>query len=238
MSKSKSELQALAKRNGWTISKDITLSDVNRWSSDQMDYNCQFGNLSLVESLLNPPPPPPPPTEKEIRSAKASAMQAEFETWCKNGKVLPGMLSFETFQKERQDAAETKRIEGEVEKWLKAHEQDYIHSDSNRDALNEYLSDHSLSVTFVNLETAFDALVKSGDLVVDNYPKSGFWRNGEWHLMEGQPRAHYAGQVDPSKAASGEKQITKRVSQQSASEFLRNLTESPSFHKKMDESLL
>src|ERR1700730_9247748 len=106
MSRSKSELQALAKRNGWTISKNIKLSDVNSWTSDQMEYNCEFGNLELVESLLNPPPAPPPPTEKEIRSATAdkiaTELTAEYTVWLTENKVTsPNQLSWDQFMAER-----------------------------------------------------------------------------------------------------------------------------------------
>jgi hypothetical protein len=236
MSKSRAELAALGAARHWTV-RPLSQELINRMLSDEYDWNCQF-NLEAVEAALNPPPPPAPPSEAEVHAQKVAELSEEFIAWAKLQKRPPDLFAFEDWAKQGEDAAEVKRIEGEVEKWLNAHEQDYIHSDSNRDALNKYLSDHSLSVTFANLETAFDALVKSGDLVVDNSPKAGFWRNGEWHPMKGQPKSHFAGQVDPSKAASGEKQITKRVSQQSASEFLRNLTESPSFHKKMDDSLL
>jgi hypothetical protein len=216
--------------------RPLTLAEVDAMDSQTFDWHTRH-NLANVDKALNPPPPPAPPSESEVRAVRV----AEYEAYVKKQGGEFNLLTFEAWQNEKSDAATLKEIEDHVQRWLDKHAEDYVVSDSNKNALNEYLSKRDLPVTFENLEKAFTALVASGDLVVnppDTSPKSGFWRNGEWYPMEGQPRSHYAGQLDPSKVASGERQITKRVSQQSASEFLRNLNESPSFHKKIDDSLL
>jgi hypothetical protein len=219
--------------------RPLTLAEVDAMDSKTFDWHTRH-NLANVDKALNPPPPPAPPSESEVRAARVAALVAEYEAYVKKHGGGFNLLTFEGWQKEKSDAATLKEVEDHVQRWLDKHAEDYVVSDSNKDALNGYLSKHDLPVTFENLEKAFTALVASGDLAVnppDNSPRSGFWRNGEWNPMAGQPRSHFLGQLDPSKVASGEKQVTKRVSQQSASEFLSNLS-SRSFHKKMDESLL
>jgi hypothetical protein len=210
-------------------------------TSAELAWHEKHNAANLAKAFEPAPPPPAPPSEAEVRAAKVASLVAEYEAYVKKHGGEFNLLTFEAWQQEKSDAATLKEVEDHVQRWLDKHAEDYVVSEPNRDALNGYLSKHDLPVTFENLEKAFTALVALGDLAVNppnNSPKSGFWRNGEWHPMDGQPKSHYAGQLDPSKVASGERQITKRVSQQSASEFLRNLNESPSFHKKMDDSLL
>jgi hypothetical protein len=112
-----------------------------------------------------------------------------------------------------------------------------------------WLQENDLSLTYANLDKAFAALVASGGvkalLPVADRPetRTGQWKNGIFTPFETngalgtvKTASFGLGQSDPSKVASGDKQVTKRASQMSAEEFQRNLNESPSFRKRMNET--
>jgi hypothetical protein len=236
----KAELTVLGTKYGWHV-RPLTAQEVEgSMTSNELAWHEVFNSANL-DAALNPPPPKAPPTEAEVRSEKAKAMAAEYESWCQAHGTQSNALSFEEWQEGKDLESQVQVVKGEVQFWLDKHSTDYIHSDSNRDALNKYITERlDGKITFANLETAFLGLVASGEISVnppDNSRKPGYWQNAEWHPVEGQAKPFHYGMTDPSKAASGEKAVSKRVVNQSADEFLRNLIESPSFHKKMDESL-
>jgi hypothetical protein len=114
----------------------------------------------------------------------------------------------------------------------------------------DYLSEHDLAVNVGNLDKAFVAVRSSLSLDETKLPydidqpdtRVGFYRNGQFTEYDPGKSQNTVkaplglGQLDPSKVASGEKQVTKRASQMSAEEYQRNLNESPSFRKRMNES--
>jgi hypothetical protein len=170
------------------------------------------------------------------RQAVTDVVAAEYQTYLKEHGGQANSFTWAAFIKETKDAAQLKEIEAEVEKWL-ASRPEFIPSESNRTAILNRLQELSLPVTYSNLDQVFTTLVASGDVTVkppDSDWQSGAWRNGVW-VPDGTGAVQRRN-VDPSRAASEEKKVTKRVSQMSAREFLSNLNESPSFKQKVDES--
>jgi hypothetical protein len=215
--------------------RPLTLPEIDAMDSATYRWH-EFNNFENLHKALNPPPPP---SAKELRAAEAAEVTKEFQAWCaKNNRKVPDVLDpahdfiFASFFEERDRPNKIKAIEEDVTRWMKSHPE-YIPSESSRIAISEYLDEHKLAINFANLEVAFQALVKSGDIAVqppDTSPKQQQFRNGELIHVTPTDRRN----TDPSRAASTEKTVTKRVSQQSASEFLQNLIDSPSFKKRID----
>jgi hypothetical protein len=169
------------------------------------------------------------------RQAVTDVVAAEYQTYLKEHGGQANSFTWAAFIKETKDAAQLKEIEAEVEKWL-ASRPEFIPSESNRTAILNRLQELSLPVTYSNLDQVFTTLVASGDVTVkppDSDWQSGAWRNGVW-VPDGTGAVQRRN-VDPSRAASEEKKVTKRVSQMSAREFLSNLNESPSFRERVDQ---
>jgi hypothetical protein len=169
------------------------------------------------------------------RQAVTDVVAAEYQTYLKEHGGQANSFTWAAFIKETKDAAQLKEIEAEVEKWL-ASRPEFIPSESNRTAILNRLQELSLPVTYSNLDQVFTTLVASGDVTVkppDSDWQSGAWRNGRW-IPDGTGAVQRRN-VDPSRAASEEKKVTKRVSQMSAREFLSNLNESPSFRERVDQ---
>jgi hypothetical protein len=224
--------------------------------SKDYDY-CWTHYRSAVELALNlrlPPVPAPPFPRSDLKKlALGETMAAEYVEYAKKeGHVLAdGTIPefvYDEFIKSKQEAQQLKDAEAECQRWVNDHET-YDASESNRVALWNWLQEKELPLTYKNLDQAFAALVRSGDikalLPVADRPETrpGQWKNGiftpfETDGAQGTVKTAFfgLGQLDPSKVASGDKQVTKRASQMSAEEYQRNLNESPSFRKKMNES--
>lgn len=209
-----------------------------------------------VRLALNPPPVPVPapplfPRSDITKIAVAEEMASEYLTFAKSHVLGDGTIPdfvWDEFLKSKNEAAQLKDAEAECERWVNDHET-YDASESNRVALWNWLQEKEMPLTYANLDRAFAALVQSGDikalLPVADRPETrpGQWKNGiftpfETDGAQGTVKTAFfgLGQLDPSKVASGDKQVTKRASQMSAEEYQRNLNESPSFRKKMNES--
>jgi hypothetical protein len=169
------------------------------------------------------------------RQAVTDVVAAEYQTYLKEHGGQANSFTWAAFIKETKDAAQLKEIEAEVEKWLAGHPE-FIPSESNRTAIWDRLRELNLPVTYSNLDQVFAALAASGEVTVkppDSDWQSGAWRNSRW--IPDDTGAVQRRNVDPSRAASEEKKVTKRVSQMSAREFLSNLNESPSFRETVDQ---
>lgn len=228
----KHELEALARNFGWKV-RPLTQQEVEgSMTSDELAWHEVFNRANL-DAALATPPASTLPTANEVFVAQEKELLAdkEYLDWAKDNGVLVSRVGHQHFKDMK---AEIEAGKAAVETFLDQHDE-YIHSDSSQKAIRDYLAQYKLSVTLENLEIAFEALTHAGVIAVDNSPRAVRWKNGQPQRMEGKPH-HPALFADPSKAASGEKQVSKRVSQQSADEFLRNLIESPTFHKKMDDS--
>ena len=208
-----------------------------------------------VERALNPPLPPVPapplfPRSDIKKIAVADEMASEYLVFAKSHVLGDGTIPefvWDEFLKSKNEAAQLKDAEAEVEKWLASHPE-FIISESNRKTVWDYLSENDLKVSGENLEKAFTAVRSSlaldetklsydlnePDTRVGSYTNGVFRPYDPGHSQNTVKAPLGLGQLDPSKVASGEKQVTKAVRQQSASEFLANLNASPSFRKKMD----
>lgn len=205
-----------------------------------------------VELALSPPTPPVPspplfPRAELQRHAVTDVLAAEYQSYLKEHGGQANSFTWDAFMNEKKSAAQLKNAEAEVEKWLAAHPE-FITSESNRKTVWDYLSEHDLAVNVGNLDKAFVAVRSSLSLDETKLPydidqpdtRVGFYRNGQFTEYDPGKSQNTVkaplglGQLDPSKVASGEKQVTKSVRQQSAAEFLANLNSSPSFRKKMD----
>jgi hypothetical protein len=177
-------------------------------------------------------------------------MASEYLVFAKSHVLGDGTIPefvWDEFLKSKNEAAQLKDAEAEVEKWLASHPE-FIISESNRKTVWDYLSENDLKVSGENLEKAFTAVRSSlaldetklsydlnePDTRVGSYTNGVFRPYDPGHSQNTVKAPLGLGQLDPSKVASGEKQVTKAVRQQSASEFLANLNASPSFRKKMD----
>jgi hypothetical protein len=235
----------------------FTKAQLDAMHSKDYDY-CWKHYKSEVERALYPPllsvPPPPLFPRSDIRKvAVAEEMAAEYLAFAKkNGYILgDGMISdfaYDEFLKFKQEAQQLKDAEAECQRWADEHET-YDASESNRTAMWKWLQENDRPLAYANLDKAFAALVASGEIkallpVADRpEPRAGTWRNSVFIPFDPENSQGMIkgvtgglGQLDPSKVASGDKQVTKRASQMSAEEYQRNLNESPSFRKKMNES--
>jgi len=239
------------------LTPPFTRQQIDAMHAKDYDFVCKK-YPEAVKLALAPPPPPPVPTppffpRSEIKKiAVAEEMAAEYLSFAKkNGHILgdgtiPEFVWGE-FLKSKNEAAQLKGAEAEAEKWLAAHPE-FITSESNRKTVWDYLSEHDLAVNVGNLDKAFVAVRSSLSLDETKLPydidqpdtRVGFYRNGQFTEYDPGKSQNTVkaplglGQLDPSKVASGEKQVTKSVRLQSAAEFLANLSSSPSFRKKMD----
>jgi hypothetical protein len=194
-----------------------------------------------VQLALSPPTRPGPtpplfPRSELQRHAVTDVLAAEYQSYLKEHGGQANSFTWDAFMNEKKSAAQLKNAEAECQRWADEHET-YEVSESNRTAMWNWLQDNDLVLTYANLDKAFAALVASGDVTVkppDSDWQSGAWRNGVW-VPDGTGAAQRRN-VDPSRAASEEKKVTKRVSQMSAHEFLSNLNESPSFKHKVDST--
>jgi hypothetical protein len=234
----------------------FTETELLRMHSKDFDYCCKHFKTE-VERTLNPPPAPVPPRplfpQSDLKKlALGETIAAEYlEFVHKKGYLRNGAIAdfaYDEFLKSKQDEQQLKDVEAEVERWVKEHET-YDASESNRVALWNWLQEKELPLTYANLDKAFAALVASGEIkallpVADRVEmRPGQWKNGIFTPFETdgaqgtvKTASFGLGQLDPSKVASGDKQVTKRASQMSAEEYQRNLNDSPSFRKRMNES--
>jgi hypothetical protein len=143
-------------------------------------------------------------------------------------------MGFRLFYGQREERIAEQIEKSDVDRWVADHPE-YIVAESNRKLMDAWLKQNRLAPVYGNLDRAYAAL--KDQLALDKSkidPPASLW-HGELVPQETATRFP-VGQSDPSKAASGEKQVTKRVSQQGSDEYIRNLRESPSFRKRMDES--
>jgi hypothetical protein len=228
---------------------------INDMHARDYDFVCKKWP-EAVRLALNPPPAPIPtpplfPRSDTTKLALAETIAAEYVEYAKKKgyvRTIPEFV-YDEFLKSKQEAQQLKDAEAECQRWADEHET-YEVSESNRTAMWNWLQDNDLPLKYANLDKAFAALVLSGDikalLPVADRPetRAGTWRNTTFipfdtENSQGMIKTGAAGgvgQLDPSKVASGDKQVTKRASQMSAEEYQRNLNESPSFRKKMNES--
>jgi len=214
-----------------------------------VDYDFVYKHYRKeLELALNPPPPPPPPPDFGARiSAISDVVADEYKKYLKIHGGENNSFTWDAFMKEKNHAAQLKVTEAVVERWLEDHPE-FVISEGNRKTMWDYLSEHDLSVSGEDLDKAFTAVRSS--LVLDetklpydlNEPDTrvGSYKNGVFRPYDPGNSQNTIkaplglGQLDPSKVAAGEKQVTKSVRQQSAAEFLANINSSPSFRKKMD----
>lgn len=142
------------------------------------------------------------------------------------------------------------KIKQDRQRWLSKHPR-FQDTEKNWKLMNYWLDISNLPALYDNLDEAFDALLPTGNIALHPPPvpppdpnkpemRAGWWSNGRFTPFDttaggsGVAKDYPTGQIDPSKAASEEKQVSKSVRQQTSAEYLRNLNESPSFRKKMD----
>ena len=232
----------------------FTRQQIDQMHAKDFDFVCKKWP-EAVRLALNPAPTPVPapplfPRSDIKKIAVAEEMASEYLAFAKSHILGDGTIPefvWDAFLKSKNEAARLKDAEAEVEKWLAAHPE-FITSESNRKTVWDYLSEHGLAVNVGNLDKAFVAVRSSLSLDETKLPydidqpdtRVGFYRNGEFTEYDPGKSQNTVkaplglGQLDPSKVASGEKQVTKSVRLQSAAEFLANLSSSPSFRKKMD----
>jgi hypothetical protein len=237
------------------IKPPFTRKQLEAMNSRDYDFAWKRYRNQVEAALAAPLPPPTPPPPLFPRSdikkiAIAEEMAGEYLAFAKGHVLGDGTIPefvWDAFLKSKNEAAQLKNAEAECQWWVNDHET-YDASESNRVALWNWLQEKELPLTYKNLDQAFAALVQSGDIkallpVADRpEPRAGTWRNSvfipfDTENSQGMIKTGVTGglgQLDPSKVAAGEKQVTKSVRQQSASEFLSNLNSSPSFRKKMD----
>lgn len=229
----------------------FTRQQINDMHARDYDFVCKKWPEAVRLALSPPtrPGPTPPlfPRSELQRHAVTDVLAAEYQSYLKEHGGQANSFTWDAFMNEKKSAAQLKNAEAEVEKWLAAHPE-FITSESNRKTVWDYLSEHDLAVNVGNLDKAFVAVRSSLSLDETKLPydidqpdtRVGFYRNGQFteydpgHSQNTVKAPLGLGQLDPSKVASGEKQVTKSVRQQSAAEFLANLNSSPSFRKKMD----
>ena len=234
----------------------FTRQQINDMHARDYDFVCKKWP-EAVQRALNPPPvpiPAPPlfPRSDMKKIALAEAVAAEYVEYAKKeGYIRNGVIAdfaYDEFLKSKQEAQQLKNAEAECQRWADEHET-YEVSESNRTAMWKWLQENDQSLTYANLDKAFAALVASGEIkallpAADRVEmRPGQWKNGiftpfETDGAQGTVKTAFfgLGLLDPSKVASGDKPVTKRASQMSAEEYQRNLNESPSFRKKMNES--
>jgi hypothetical protein len=233
----------------------FTRQQINDMHARDYDFVCKKWP-EAVRLALNPPPasiPAPPlfPRSDMKKIALAETVAAEYVEYAKKeGYIRNGVIAdfaYDEFLKSKQEAQQLKNAEAECQRWADEHET-YEVSESNRTAMWKWLQENDQSLTYANLDKAFATLVQSGDIkallpVADRpEPRAGTWRNSvfipfDTENSQGMIKTGVTGglgQLDPSKVAAGEKQVTKSVRQQSAAEFLANINSSPTFRKKMD----
>jgi len=227
---------------------------INDMHARDYDFVCKKWP-EAVRLALNPPPAPIPtpplfPRSDTTKLALAETIAAEYVEYAKKKgyvRTIPEFV-YDEFLKSKQGAQQLKDAETECQRWADEHET-YDASESNRTAIWKWLQENDRPLTYANLDKAFAALVASGEikalLPVADRPETrpGQWKNGIFTPFETdgaqgtvKTASFGLGQLDPSKVASGDKQVTKRASQMSAEEYQRNLNESPSFRKRMNES--
>ena len=239
------------------LTPPFTRQQIDAMHAKDYDFACKKWP-EAVRLALNPPPAPVPtpplfPRSEIKKIAVAEEMAAEYLAFAKKNDHILGdgtipEFVYDLFLKSKNEAEQLKDAEAECERWVSEHET-YDASESNRVALWNWLQEKELPLTYANLDKAFAALIQSGDikalLPVADRPetRAGTWRNARFIPFDPENSQGMIkgvtgglGQLDPSKVASGDKQVTKRASQMSAEEFQRNLNESPSFRKKMNES--
>jgi hypothetical protein len=238
------------------IKPPFTRKQLEAMNSRDYDFAWKRYRNQVEAALAAPLPPPTPPPPLFPRSdikkiAIAEEMASEYLAFAKSHVLGDGTIPdfvYDLFLKSKNEAAQLKDAEAEVERWVNEHET-YDASESNRVALWNWLQEQKIPLSYANLDTAFAALVASGDikalLSAADTPETrpGRFRNGIFEPFDpGNSQGMIKGvtgglgQLDPSKVASGDKQVTKRASQMSAEEYQRNLNESPSFRKRMNES--
>jgi hypothetical protein len=216
----------------------LTRAQVDVMDSRTYSWHESFNDANL-DAVLHPKPTvhaPPPliPRAEILKQAVADALGEEYKKYLKERGGEVNSFTFDAFVKSKREAAQLKDLEQQVEEWLTLHEE-FIQTQSNRQILWGYLNSHRLTPTVTNLELAYRKTANKLELKPpDSDWQSGAWRNGRW-IPDGTGAVQRRN-VDPSRAASEEKTITKRISQMGAREFLFNLNESPSFRQKVDES--
>jgi hypothetical protein len=216
----------------------LTSTQVDEMDSRTYSWHESFNDANL-DAVLHPKPsvlPPPPliPRSEILKQAVADVLGEEYKKYLKERGGEVNSFTFDEFVKSKREAAQMKDLEQQVEEWLTLHEE-FIQTQSNRQILWEYLNSHSLTPTVTNLELAYRETANKLELRPPDCDwQSGAWRNGRW-IPDGTG-AVQRGNVDPSRAASDERRVTKQVSQMGAREFLFNLNESPSFRKRVDHS--
>jgi hypothetical protein len=178
-----------------------------------------------------------------------SAIADEYKEWLTKKRItgVPTQENIDEFLEERNLPEKVKQ---DRQRWLSKHPR-FQDTEKNWKLMNYWLDISNLPALYDNLDEAFAALLPTGNIALHPPPvplpdpnkpemRAGWWSNGRFTPFDttaggsGVAKDYPTGQIDPSKAASEEKQVSKSVRAQSSAEYLRNLNESPSFRKKMD----
>jgi hypothetical protein len=241
-----------------SIAGPLTMADINRMLAVEYHWH-EVNNAENLKAALNPVPPPPPPTPDQLlaqkRAEQIKELVPQFDEWLKTQKHdQPGSLTWEMFRRDhamRIFLEEHHQWQAKIEavaRFLEKHPE-YVHADSNKDAVNDYLSEHDLPVTFETLERAFKELVAAKEITIDESKivdpdrpetRAGVWRNGRFipnseDASTGTVRQFPVGQSTPG-ASDEDVTIRKRPEHMTASEFAEACRKSKTFREKMNAS--
>jgi hypothetical protein len=177
------------------------------------------------------------------------SIEQEYKQWLEKKGItrVPTQDDVNAFLEERNLPEKVKQ---DRQRWLSKHPR-FQDTEKNWKLIEYWLDISNLPALYENLNAALAAMLPTGNIALHPPPvpppdpnkpemRAGWWSNGRFTPFDttaggsGVAKDYPTGQIDPSKAASEEKQVSKSVRAQSSAEYLRNLNESPSFRKKMD----
>jgi hypothetical protein len=236
------------------LTPPFTRQQINEMHARDYDFVCKKWP-EAVRLALSPPPAPVPapplfPRSDITKIAVAEEMASEYLAFAKSHILGDGTIPefvWDEFLKSKNEAAQLKDAEAEVEKWLASHPE-FIISESNRKTVWDYLSENDFKVSGENLEKAFTAVRSSlaldetklsydlnePDTRVGSYTNGVFRPYDPGHSQNTIKAPLGLGQHVPG--SSDDMVIRKDSRKMSSTEYAEALRISSSFREKMNKS--
>lgn len=199
MGKTRSELEAMAARNGWKV-RELTAEEIcNEMRRDELEFQETFNNAELTRALNEP-------ARRERNRRNKAAWDAKR---CWDEKASP---------------EETAAAIAEVQKFTTDYPQ-FLgeYSPANREMLLSWLRDRNLPVTYDSLVQGFESLTLGGSLILDGGVCGVEDKEISGHALVAHPQIYKL--LQPHPVLSPEAREQERINHLSADDFLNEHSE-------------